>query len=253
MTDPRPYAPDEALLGGEGVAQTGQSEILGLVPADTLVGSQNPASFKRSATLIQGECEDKYASIVTVVLFMTRNTPVLNPDEANEGLPAFARVSFGNGGAQSEKQLEVDYINGAMFNVPGAFLRVEAVLEDSVPNNSQISMNVSAFVGYLPMGRTRNAQRTRLTGTIAPGESVVIPIPFYSSRVEVQANVLGTTFEIEQFPDFVAAPATLLTAVAVPAPLPLFSVPLVNEARYIRIRNTSGAPVDARATFHLTV
>jgi hypothetical protein len=103
------------------------------------------------------------------------------------------------------------------------------------------------------MGRTRNAQRTRLTGTIAPGASVVIPIPFFSSRVEVQANALGATFDIEQFPDFAAAPATLLTAVAVPVPLPLFSVPLVNEARYIRVRNTSAVPVDARATFHLTV
>lgn len=253
MIEPRPYTPDEALLGGEGVVQTGQSEILGLVPADTLVGSQNPASFKRSTTLIQGECHDKYARMVTVVLFMTRNTPVVNAGEENEGLPAFARVSFGNGGAQSEKQLEVDYIHGAMFNVPGAFLRVDAVLEDSVPDDSQISMNISAFVGYLPMGRTRSAQRTRLAGTIPAGASVVVPIPYYSSRVEVQANVLGTTFVIEQYPDLAALAPTLLTAVAVPAPLPLFSVPLVNQARYIRIHNTSGAPADARATFHLTV
>jgi len=235
------------------VAQTGQSEILGLVPPDTLVGAQNPPSFRRETTLIQGECEDKYASMVTVVLHMTRVTPVAIVGQSNEGLPAFARVSFGNGGTQSEKQLEVDYLHGAMFNVPGAFLRVDAVLEDSVPDDTQISMNVSAFVGYLPMGRTRNAQRTRVIGTIAPAASIVVPIPFYSSRVEVQGNVLGATFDIEQFPDFAALPATLLTAVAVPAPLPFFSVPLVNQARYIRVRNTSGAAVDARATFHLTV
>jgi len=253
MSDTPPYTPDEALLGGDGVVQTGQSEILGFVPADTLVGSQNPASFRRSATLLQGECEDKYSRMVTVVLSMTRNTPVAIAGAANEGLPAYARVSFGNGGAQSEKQLEVDYIHGAMFNVPGAFLRVDAVLEDSVLDDSQISMNVQAFVGYLPMGRTRSAQRTRLAGTIAPGASVVVPIPFFSSRVEVQSNVLGTTFEIEQYPDFAALAPTLLTAVAVPPPLPLYSVPLVNQARYIRIRNTSGAPADARATFHLTV
>lgn len=251
MSDPHPYTPDEALLGGEGVVQAGQSGILGRVPADTLVGSQNPPSFQRETTLVQAECEDKYGRMLTLVLSAKRKTPPATPEQENEILPAFALVSFGNGGTQSEKQLQVDFINGAMFNVPAAFLRVDAVLEASVPDNTQEAIDVSVFAGYLPMGRTRSAQRTRQLGVIADAASQIIPIPFFTSRVEVLGNVLGATYEIEELAD--AAGAVVLFAAAIPSPAPVRTIPLANAARYVRITNTSGVPVDTRATFQLTV
>lgn len=246
-----PYTPRYALLGGDGVAQVGNSEQLGFIPENTLIGSQNPASFLRETTLINCECEDMYSRVVTVVLAATRQTPAAAQGAFNEGLPLFARVTFGTGGAQSEKQLQVDYLNGTMFNVPGSFLRVDAVLEESVPDNTQITMNVSAFLGYLPMGRTRGAQRTIQAGIIAAAGSVIIAVPHFANRIEVQGAALGVTYDVEQFPDFAAG--TLLAAASIPAPAPVRSVPLVNRTRYVRITNTSGAPVDTRATFHLAV
>lgn len=251
--DHHPYTPSVALLGGDyGLAQVGQSELLGLIPPDTLIGSQNPASFRRATTLIQAECADMYARVVTIVLTATRRTTLGPPAAFNEGLPIFARVSFGTAGTQSEKQLEVDYLNGTMFNVPGSFLKVDAVLEDSVQDDTQVTMNVGAFLGYLPMGRTRGAQRTIQAGVIAGGGgNIVIPTPHFANRIEIQGALLGATYTVEQFAD---AAATILLAVAtIPAPAPVRSVPLVNATRYVRITNTSGGPADTRATFHLAV
>lgn len=248
--DYNPYTPRVALLGGDGgLAQVGNSELLGLIPPDTLIGSQNPASFRREATLIQAECEDMYARVVTVVLAATRRTSPGSAAAFNEGLPIFARVTFGTGGTQSEKQLEIDYLNGTMFNVPGSFLKVDAVLEQSVPDNTPITMNVSAFLGYLPMGRTRSAQRTIQAGIIGAAGTTMVAIPHFANRIEVQGGALGVTYEVEQFPDVAAA--TLLAAATIPPPAPVRSVPLVNAARYVLIRNTSALPVDTRATFHL--
>lgn len=246
------YTQSVALLGADGgIASIGQSEHIGFIPENTLIGSQNPPGFRREVTLIQAECEDKFARVVTIVLAASRSTQPSSAAASNEGLPIFARVSFGTAGTQSDKQLEVDYINGAVFNVPGSFLRVDAVLEPSVPDDSQVTMNVAAFLGDLPMGRTRTAQRTLEAGVIAPGGTSVVRVPFFANRVEVNGAVLGATFEVEQHADL--ATTTPLAVAALAAPAPVHALPLVNRARYVLIRNTSGVPVDTRATFHLSV
>lgn len=228
---------DFALLGGDGVVQSGQSEILGRTP---------DGGFIRRVTLLNGECESKYACVLTVVLSATRMLPAATPEDFNEGLPMYALVSFGNGGAQSTQQLEVDYLNGTVFNVPAGFIRVDAVLEDYVPE-SNIGMNASAFMGYNALCRARTVQRTRNVGVLGAGaSSAVLPIPYFAARVEALGSIAAGTYVINQYAD--AAGAILLAAT--PA-APGVSVPLVNQARYFQLVNSAVAGNDTRAIFHL--
>lgn len=239
----RPYTPWVALLGGEGVVQAGQSEV---------IGRTQDGGLLRSVSLVNAECESMYAAIMTVVLTATRFLPAASPGTENEGLPMFARVSFGNGGTQSTGQLEVDYINGAMFSLPAGFLRVDAVLEDSVPDDTLIGMNAAAFLGYYPLGKARQAQRTRVLGDVAAAAAVIVPVPFFATRFEVFSVVPGTTYTVEQLAD--AAGLVVLSSCTLPAPAPHLVVPLVNATRYVRLTNTAGvASGGTRAVFQLSV
>lgn len=237
MADPH----EQALLGGAGIVQSGQSELLGLTP---------DGGFIRRVTLINGECEAKYATYLTCFLTATRNLPAQTPEEAAEILPCFARVSFGNGGTQSTQQLEVDFGNGACFSVPPGFLRVDALLEVTEPDSNE-SINAAAFIGYQAHPRRRSPQRTRALATLAPAaSSPILPIPYFSDRVELISDVAATTYVFEQFRD--AAGTILLATTAIPAGAPI-PVPLVNESRFFRVTNSGGAPATIRAIFLLVV
>lgn len=232
---------DQSLLGGEGVAQQGQSEVLG----------RNPdGNWIRRVTLLNCECDPKLAQMVTIMLCLARRTPAQTIPEENETLPLFARVHFGNGGTQSRGQLEVDYVNGAAFAVPAGFIRLDAHLEDDEPE-TQIGIEAGAFMGYFPHVRTRSPQRTLPLGAMEPSDPVIVRIPYFADRVELMPTVLGATFQLEQLVD--AAGTIVVGNVAIPAAAPVHAVPLVNQARYIRVTNTSMAATGARAIFQLTV
>lgn len=232
------YVPYQALLGGEGIAQPGQSEPLG--------STEN--GFIRRATLLNMSCPDMYAAMITVMLQAVRTDPA-PPEEHNEVLPAFARVQFGVGGTQ--QQADVDFVNGACFSVPAAFLRVEAILEPEVPSDPPFAIQARALVGYYPNTRTRSAQRTLFTGVLAPAASAVLPVPAFADRLEVLPTTAGATMTVEQFSDLAATVA--VGAVAVPAQGPVLQIPLTNLTRYVRITNTSAAAISARALFQLAL
>lgn len=232
---------NESLLGGEGIAQAGQSEVIGRSP---------DGNWIRRVTLLNCECDPKLAQMVTIMLTLTRRTPALTVPQENETLPLLARVHFGNGGTQSRGQLEVDYVNGAAFAVPAGFIRLDCELEAGEPE-TDLGIEAAAFMGYFPHVRTRSPQRTIPLGALEPSDAIIIPIPYFADRVEIMPTVLGATFSVEQLVDF--AGTIVVGAVAIPAAAPVHAVPLVNQARYVRITNTSLAATGARAIFQLTV
>ena len=236
--DVHPYTPTFALLGGDGVVQSGQSEQIG--PTKT-------GGFVPEVDLIQAECPSMYSMMITIVLALRLANPPDTAGEENEIPPLVAVISFGAGGTQTD--LEADYIDGAIVSLPAAWLRVKARIDTD--DQDIPAVIAGAFVGYYPSGRSREAQRTRRLGVVADAASAIVEVPFFANRIEVHGDVVGSTFTVEQAPDAVAA--TILSAVSLPAPGQILQTPLVNAARYIRVTNTSGGPRNIRTVFPLAV
>lgn len=236
------------LLGG--IAQPGQSELVGDTPDGGRV---------LRMTLINLLGDDAYAEVNTVVLFATRATPGpgANPNEENETLPLVARATFGTGGTQAV--VEVDFVNGAMFSLPGSFLRVDAVVDvpnpDAVPPGGLAAVNAGVFVGYLPISNSaRAAMRTLRPGLVAAnGNTGLLPIPNFANSVSVLADVVAATYTLEQFQD--AAGALLISTTTVPASpgREAQSIPIANAARYVRLTNDNATASTPRIPFNLYV
>lgn len=231
-----PTSPWYSLLGGAGVAQPGQSEVV-------------RAGDSRPVTLLNLNCEPMYGAVVTVALSLSRAAPPPDPLADLETAPVVARVTFGNGGTQC--QTELDVLDGTIFCVPAAWLRLDVFIDPSAPEDAP-DTTVHAIVGHFPHGRGR-AQRTIVAdGPVADAGTVILPIPPFANRLEVHAEA-AATWTVEQGPD--QALATVLSFAALAAPAPFGVVPIVNAARFVRLTNTTGggAARTPRAVFQLAL
>lgn len=244
-----------ALLGGDGVVQPGNSENLG----DQLV--QNPLDPAApiltrilKATLIQGECMDQFAQQLTIVLAANRVAQG-TPEQAHETARMFARITFGVGGTQAE--MDVDYIDGCMFNVPASYLRVVAHIdldpgEDPAPGTIP-ETQAQAFIGYYPHGGAVRAQRTQRLGLVADAAtSAIFPIPDFARvgrLIGSDPTAPVSSGAVSLFADAAAAvPVGVFTAVDL---LFLGGFPLTNGARYYSYTNLSGSPLTVRLIWNL--
>lgn len=237
----RPYTPYRSLIGGSGVAQPGQSEQL---------GDQNGARLPR-ATLLNLTCPDMYAAQVTIVLGTPTLLLPLAAGREQETPPLFARVTYGVGGTQTS--IEVDWINGASFNIPAAFLRLDALLDFDQfaaipPVGDMPRVNVPAFCGYYPVGQALPPQRSRLVGALGVDvESAPVPIAEHANGISALTDVQGTVCTVRQYADL-AGLVLLAAEDYMPGGRP---VVLANGARFASFEPDDAATV--RAVFSLSI
>jgi hypothetical protein len=247
---PVPEIGREGLLAGGDptgirVAQPGNSETLGLITVGAGAGG-----FVRNAMLLAMQGVDQLSMMMAVVLSVQRDGNT-DPGDENTTFPIRAEITFSQGGTGAA--LEVDFINGALLSLPASNLRLQAFI-DTTDDLAQYPVKVAAMASYLPVPHARQAQRTLRASLAAAqqlGSSTILAIPRFAQTVTLLSDSPGTQFTLSQCTDRLGA--NVIVQQTIPASPPCFDIPLINEARYLKVANLSAGAVKLRALFGLYV
>lgn len=136
--------------------------------------------------LLQVQSDDERAEVLTAVL----QTPALvaNPN-GRMGQPV-AVVNFGIGGSQDT--VEVDWVNGAVIQVPASYLRVSGRVDfmDGGLHDPSLVMQLGAFVGRDPKTKTTPLTKSfyltpSATPIAAAGGHVTIGVPPHATQARL--------------------------------------------------------------------
>jgi len=177
----------------------------------------------------------------TVSLFMNQKL------EAFSGFAATARINFGAGG--STQVIEIDWINGQQISLPMNAVNVEAIFSDVDVTTEGAGLSLGVQLSRGSRGGTRAPVKTIAENIIVTslGNSPVFRIPNFA-RAVYAVSTGGTANDIDDpliklitlTGNFSANVAGTIDGVACSAGVGL---PVVGQAKFVRLSNGTGADV----------
>lgn len=174
-------------------------------------------------------------------------TLTLQPLEDAAGVDAnpqlVARVTWGNGGAAHEAELDIG--TGLVQTFWASALQVAYFNEDPapLPGQDKGTVQVRGSISYLPHVFP-DATRTRRSPALAAAAAAVFEVPAFAINVGAQSNPSSPiTLEL------LSRTGAVLANIAVGTPF--FQLPLINGTRRVRITNTGAVAIDLACVFGL--
>lgn len=161
---------------------SGSAQVVALSTGDTAPQS-----------LFQAVGDDTGAEMMTVTL----GQPLINsPNGASTVWQATCLVEYGAGKVQS--QVQIDWVQGLSFQVPGSFVRVSAILQACRGSGGDV-VTFTAFVSRRPRSRTSRLVKTIFTGALGVGNGFIVggTAPFPAGVTEVQFVFSGSATNVQ--------------------------------------------------------
>lgn len=203
---------------------------------DVLPGGVAPSGeFIPNPTPIIGlDADDETGRAVTVTFTVQPLVPLPAPG------PFYLQgvLRWGIGGVQAEARL--DLINGTTVSVWATWLRVLAVNFAEVGFGPTVK--VGAFVGYYPNTNVPGPQLTEFRAIpLADTASELVRIPPYAMELTISTQPAGA-YTVE----FLMSDGAVVVATYAFAGSTIARIPIPGEAAFVRLTNTSGAPMVRR-------
>lgn len=241
-----------ALPSGAGYSPAQEQRAWKTIMEGGTVGNIVPVSTLKGEQVITIAGPNEQAHVLAVTLVPPLGTfGIANHDILQAGFEsAFAIVQWGVGGGVA--QIEVDYGRGCSFSLVASTIRIMAVREPDPADGAPVALQLlGAAVGKYPIASPTKMTRSIKALGIAPTLVANVQIPQFAKSVTCYSvdagglvnGQLAMNVGIWNFASFKQADINLGFN-AFPA-----TIPFMNQASFISVRNDDGAGRTANFTF----